>query len=636
MGEQIIVSCLGRPMAVGMLYDCRKDELIPGVTLWDPETLEKNSNVLLQESSEFNISADDSMENKARLLNLDANIKLSFMGGLINAGGAAKYLNNNRSSTSQARVTLTYSCKSGMETLTMKHLGTDNIQHHSVFDDAMATHVVTAIEYGADAIFVFDGQESSFEKRRELEGKLEISLQKIPNVELADIGGDISLQMNGEDRESINSFKCTFHGDVILKGSPTTFNDTVKIYKKLPGLIKESNKKREIYGVPKKAYLYPLYKLNNKAAKLVRLISNNVVDDTQYILEGITRILATVNDLENSDISQKFLKTKQQIVKFKSLLNQFRSELQRILRELLPKIRSDEKEESELMKKIEEMKSSPYDIAKLDEWINMRNCELACLEKYIESLNGFPFASQPGELQRYTQNHKLDYVLCLSLGNITNSKTTFLDLMETYLSNEDKNMDDNMEACGESWSEDFEITSDIRNKIREFKDFAKPNKEQENLKFIFSNSVFKENESISGCSIILYSKTGRPKVFQPPGSPGQPQMEDTDEDEITISWAAPTVGVENVISYNILYRSIDVEDSSWSCVNIDNSKLTFTVKQLTPGTEYLFKIEAVSEAGKTQPGPQSSPIKTKSPLSATAYRADKELIKRYDFLISNT
>ena len=615
MEEQVTVSCLGRPMAVGMLYDCRKDELITGMKLWDQELIEKNSSVLLQESSEFHVNRDDSMENKARLLNIGTELKLSVLSGLVQVEGAAKYINNNKSSDYQARVVLKYSYKSGMEELSMIHPDGENIGHPYTLKDSMATHVITAIEYGADAVFVFDQKESTSEHYHEMERKLEISLEKIPNVKLTDAGGSISMQMNEEDRKLVDSFKCTFHGDIILEENLATFDDAAVVYKKLPELIRKVTHKG-IYGVPKKAYLYPLCKLDSKAAKLVHSISNNVVNEAQSILEDITRILAIANDLEKSDVSQKFLRTRNEIAKFKTLLNQFRSDFQRQLCELLPKIRGGGMEENELLKKLKKIKSSPYDISKLDTWINMKKNEFACLEKYIESLNDFPFASQPGELQKYTQDDKFDYVLCLSLENITNSKSTFLEMMKTYLSNEDTNMDDNMEACEECWSEDFEVTNNIRNKIREFKEFAELNKNQAKLKFVVSSFVFKKNENTDSCSIILYSNAGHPTVFQLPKGPGKPEMISNTENEITISWTAPTVKVENVLSYNILYRKVNTTNDNWSCVKTENSKLTFTVKELTPGTEYLFKIEAVYEDGKTKTGVESSPIQTKANLSA--------------------
>ncbi|KAE9547111.1 hypothetical protein FO519_009677, partial [Halicephalobus sp. NKZ332] len=301
MDQPIIIPCLGRSMTVGILYDCRSDTPIPGVTLWDDDTL-RNTSIQPFESSEFKVTAEDSIEKKAHLLNIETDLKLSFMGGLIKVEGAAKYLNNNRSSAYQARVMLKYSCKSGTKALTMNHLGTGKIEHPYVFDNDVATHVVVAIDYGADVIFVFDRRESSSESCREVEGKLEVSLAKIPAMSMTDVGVAAALTMNEEERNLANSFTCTFHGDIVLKKNPTTFDDAVAVYRELPVLIQESIDENGLYGVPKRAYLYPLSKLDNRAAKLVCSISNNIVYETQSILEHVINISAAANDLENSDI----------------------------------------------------------------------------------------------------------------------------------------------------------------------------------------------------------------------------------------------------------------------------------------------------------------------------------------------
>ncbi|KAE9547194.1 hypothetical protein FO519_009594, partial [Halicephalobus sp. NKZ332] len=299
MEGQIVVPCLGQLMSVGMLYDCRKNTPIPGITLWDSETLSSNSKIHISESSDFDVTADDSMESKTHSLNVEAEVKLSFLGGLFKVGGAGKYLENNRSSAHQARVVLKYSCKSGSETLTMNHLGTGKIEHPYIFDNDVATHVVVAIEYGADAIFVFDRKESSSESCRKVEGKLKGSLLKLG---VTNISGSGSAQINEEEKRLANGFTCTFHGDIVLKKTPTTFDDAVAVYKELSNEIRGRINSNGLYGAPKCVYLYPLSKLDNRAAKLVRSISNNIVNKTQSILEHVINISAIANDLENSDI----------------------------------------------------------------------------------------------------------------------------------------------------------------------------------------------------------------------------------------------------------------------------------------------------------------------------------------------
>lgn len=80
--EVLTIATLGRPFHLGMLYDCRKDKIIPGITLWDKGTLEEKR-VQQLETADFEIIASDTYEDKASALDVNIGLKLSFLGGLI-------------------------------------------------------------------------------------------------------------------------------------------------------------------------------------------------------------------------------------------------------------------------------------------------------------------------------------------------------------------------------------------------------------------------------------------------------------------------------------------------------------------------------------------------------------------------
>ena len=141
----LLLQCLGRPFQLGMLYDCRNDQLVPGMTLWNENLLRAALSQRPQPSSNFEVIAEDTLSDKILNLGIKANLSLSIMGGLVNVSGAGKYLDDRKSSRNQARVTLKYYCTSRFEQLTMEQLAVSNIQHPDVFDKGIATHVVTGI-----------------------------------------------------------------------------------------------------------------------------------------------------------------------------------------------------------------------------------------------------------------------------------------------------------------------------------------------------------------------------------------------------------------------------------------------------------------------------------------------------------
>ncbi|CAK6984454.1 verrucotoxin subunit beta-like, partial [Scomber scombrus] len=247
----IELAALGRPFGLGMLYDCRRDSLISGMTLWNREDLKKNMGERPKPNSDFKIVASESVEGKSSVLEVDASLKASFLGGLVEVDGSAKYLNDHKTSKNQARVTLNYKTTTKFQELSMNHLGRGNVRHPDVFDKGNATHVVTGILYGAQAFFVFDREVSEKENHQDIQGNLEVMIKKIPGLT---IEGEGSLKMEDKDKANVEKFSFRFHGDFLLKKPPTSFQDAIQIYQSLPQLLGANGEN----AVPVKVWLLPL------------------------------------------------------------------------------------------------------------------------------------------------------------------------------------------------------------------------------------------------------------------------------------------------------------------------------------------------------------------------------------------
>ncbi|KAB5513452.1 hypothetical protein PHYPO_G00249310 [Pangasianodon hypophthalmus] len=176
------IAALGRPLYPGMLYDCRRDSFIPGVTLWDKKALRDDLDVHQQPKTHLKFAASDTLSDKANLLDISASLKASFCSGLVEVGGSAKYLRDNKTSAHQCRVTMQYSQTTKFEQLTMKELG--SITYPQVFEQKTATHVVTAVLYGACAFMVFDHTTAENESKQAIEGNLHAVVKKIPTISI--------------------------------------------------------------------------------------------------------------------------------------------------------------------------------------------------------------------------------------------------------------------------------------------------------------------------------------------------------------------------------------------------------------------------------------------------------------------
>uniref|UniRef100_UPI003AAF7522 cytolytic toxin-alpha-like n=1 Tax=Centroberyx gerrardi TaxID=166262 RepID=UPI003AAF7522 len=253
--------------------------------LWDRNALEKNIRERSQHNSDFEIVASESIEDKSSALNVEASLKASFLSGLVQVEGSAKYLNDCKTSTHQARVTLKYKTTTKFQELSMDHLGRGNVKHPYVFDKGIATHVVTGILYGAQAFFVFDREVSKKEDHQDIEGNLKAMINKIPMLAIEGDGEDEgSLQMRDKDFANVEKFSCKFHGDFSLEKNLVSFQDAIQVYQSLPKLLGANGEN----AVPMKVWLMPLKSLDSSAAQLVRQISIRLVQEAQKVLEDFS------------------------------------------------------------------------------------------------------------------------------------------------------------------------------------------------------------------------------------------------------------------------------------------------------------------------------------------------------------
>ena len=595
--------CLGRPFQLGMLYDCRDDRLVPGVTLWDYDTLQAALDSRPQEGLEYSIVTEDSIESKTASLGVDAGLKLSCLGGLVSVSGSAKFLDDQRSSKQQARVSLKYSTTSRFEQLTMQHLAVDKIKYPQVFDNGDATHVVTAALYGADAFFTFDREVSSKEKYRDIHGSLQIMIKKLPSIS---IEGHGELDMKDNEKNEVKKFQCRFHGDFILPENPTTFEEAVKVYKQLPQILAGDAKGSKF--IPQKVWLYPLCKLDSKAAKLVREISVGLVNQMQKLLENLQDFRMQANDMKNMEIYLNFPGIQEQLSRFTEMVSEYETDLARKVSKLLPQIRGGGAEEAKLADVFKENHASPFNHQRLSTFLQGKVQERKLLETYTSSLkcDCIEFLFNPGDVDAVVTDMDIDYVLCFAFTTV-GSNNPFLDDLFSYLRTGELSQSP---AKAKQWFQDKVLANDIKNKAKLFKTFAQLNKGRSGAKFAVIDVSEEEDEiSEKGAEIFLY-KDGMRESYMPPGALGKPIASSVMHDTIVLEWPKPMNGAENVVSYSVScqLQEDNIAPDQW--VEQDSNSNALTVGGLNPETTYLFKVRANCEIGVSSDSDVSDPITT--------------------------
>ncbi|XP_055486236.1 stonustoxin subunit alpha-like [Leucoraja erinacea] len=595
MSETLQLAALGRPFQLGMLYDCRSDTLIQGVTLWDLQTLQSNLDRRDQPSTEFHIIASDSMESKSAALNVSASLKASILGGLVEVKGSAKYLSNTKESKQQARVTLQYKATTRFEQLTMSHLGRQNITYPSVFDEGSATHVITAVLYGAQAFFVFDQMASSAEKIQDIQGNMEATINLLPQIA---IQGEASLEMTEEQKSHAEEFSCKFHGDFSLKNNPTTFKEAINIYATLPHLLGPDGE----HSVPITVWLYPLNKLDSKAAQLVREISVGLVSRCQDVLEQLNEAVMRCNDLMKDSVAVQFPEIINIILRFQKMCLEYKLVFQGTLCKVLPSIRGGGAEEVLLADILKNREQSPFKHQALTTWLDDKAREMKVVGRYLRILKDIPVVKSESELDDMLMDLATVYVVCFTFTTLHN-EDLYLSEANNYLQSPTaQKMETQPPADGactqrqRQHNSSFNLPS-VSRKMRElsgsFLDFATANEADRKIKFAVGSV---RDDSNIGASIYLYDGGClENRCFVPPSQPKIPTSSRTTHDSVTLQLQPPTFGADEIVGYKVEYRGS--QQAEWTILDTPDQCHSFTIPGLQPHQEYHFRYRAVTKVG---------------------------------------
>ncbi|XP_065254589.1 stonustoxin subunit alpha-like [Emys orbicularis] len=608
--DTIEMPALGRPFQLGMLYDCRKDSLIPGITLWGLEQLLKDVNTKPQPWMNCEIIASDTIEEKANALNVTASLKASFLGGLVEVSGSAKYLKDTKKSKQQARVTLQYSATTKFEHLTMNHLGPENVSYRAVFDQGTATHVVTAVLYGAQAFFVFDREVSYSEDVREIEGKLQIAIKKLP---LVSIEGEGAVKMDDKEKLNAENFNCKFHGDFALENNPTNFQDAMKIYSTLPKRLGDNGEK----AIPVKVWLYPLTKLDSRAAQLVREISLTLISDAQTAMEELAELNIRCNDMVKNPIATSFPEIKVKIQQFRDLCKQHRQTFQKQLAGLLPLIRGGGKEEGALVDILSCKNQSPFNIQSLSEFLATKEKEMNYVNSYLKILSNVEVVSSQSELDEIVLDPELDFIVSFTFTSLREEEPYLSDLKQWLQNQYIKETHDPASAISAAekpkskvWFEEKEIYKKARKSAKSLSHFVSVNKSNGTTRFIVASVPDKDNP---GTAIYLYGDGELISTnFEPPSKPLPALIDGIRHDRVQLTFNPAAYGRAAISGYRAEYRIVGQEN--WTAVTV-NKQETVTVTGLRGNTKYQFRYAAVSKPGLSESSDVSDPVKTLFPTS---------------------
>nr|XP_046234046.1 neoverrucotoxin subunit alpha-like [Scatophagus argus] len=427
--DNMKVVALGQPFTLGMLYDARKNELLPafsiGLRLWDDETLQAKITETSKPFSEFEITASDTIESKSSMLKVDASLKASFLSGLVEVGGSAKYLNDKKQFKNQSRVTCQYKATTNFKELSVIDLKEMNTQQTGIIEKGLATHVVTGILYGANAFFVFDSEKLEDSSVQDIQGSMEAVIRKIPSFS---IEGRVDIKLTEEEKDLTNKFSCKFYGDFILESNPATFTDAVKTYVELPKLLGGNGDN----SVPLEVWLMPLNFFHSKTAELVSGISVGLVRKAQDALQELREIRMRCNDSLDDKMVQNFPQIQAELTRFQQLCDYYESNLKRTMAEKFPLIREGKEDESSVNQLLEDRQKSPFSYKNLDKWLDQEEREINIIKSCVDTMDGMKIVRSQSELDREVLAPGVEEALCFVFTSLE-TPDPGLDVMAAFL-----------------------------------------------------------------------------------------------------------------------------------------------------------------------------------------------------------
>ena len=222
------------------------------------------------------------------------------------------------------------------------------------------------------------------------------------------------LKLTESEKEEADKLQCKFYGDFALKSNPATYEEAQTIYTQLPSMLGDCGE----FAVPLTVWLYPLSKLESKAAKMVREISVNITGQVQEILEGLDQCNMKCDDLLKNNISTDFPKFTEKLDLFGKLLLEFKNALQQKIARSLPKIRGGEAEEQVLLDIISDCEKSPCNLHLSERWLKCREKEMNIVKTFMKGLESFKIIRSRDDLDELLLDFSVEHVVAFSFSSI--------------------------------------------------------------------------------------------------------------------------------------------------------------------------------------------------------------------------
>ncbi|XP_048018078.1 cytolytic toxin-alpha-like isoform X2 [Megalobrama amblycephala] len=403
------IVALGRPLDLGMLYDCRNDLFTSDGNLWDKHTVTRNRISWPQLKTHVKVLEDDSLQERCKAFEMSPMLRVSALCGLMELHGAAAFLNHPVQSQYQERFTLHYKTTTRLDMISQRLL--QEGAPTSAINATTATHVIIAVFYGAQAFFVFDKERISTERNTEMENVI----KKLTTTLRA---RDVFTSLNETEKANSILYDCSLYIDVGDWKSPVTFDKAMEIYGSLPTLLGSKGER----AVPLKVWLYPLKKLDKSSVSAALSgVSENVMHQAENILEHLKKHIRIcqdmITDYYNLTVITRFPALEEKLQNFSEFLQEYMTEFQRKAAEIIESINVKEGDRQKSFQDlISYCNQSPFNPDHTHQWLEKKKNDLLVLNE-CRAVNMTIVKSQE-ELQRVINDPQMNHVFCFTISSM--------------------------------------------------------------------------------------------------------------------------------------------------------------------------------------------------------------------------
>lgn len=362
-GIQLVeLTSLGRVAYLGDLYDLRSDTFNQ-ISIFNSGPPQESINSTENVWTDLQFIFDDRYSEKLDKLDVQANLRLSVLAGLVSMGGSGEYLKQTDTSTDSVSCSLVYYTKTVHERLNIFSKFLENIINHQVISMVDATHVVVGIQWGGNVVLDVQDQNTNSSNKETIAESIQVLLKKLA----ISLSGGSTTDITDEDNVESKKFGFRIFGDISFNSSlPDDIMSALEFMKQIPSLVMKPNHGK---GVPIKYTLLPLkivkdyYEIASKFDSNFVEIDKSVINQLVYFFDDIETIKPRYTSLFKQIEDIKILVNKSSYKEIKNFENKVITLEMNMIKKFsdtLVKVRSVESNTSNIFSILQDYQHNQY------------------------------------------------------------------------------------------------------------------------------------------------------------------------------------------------------------------------------------------------------------------------------------